>query len=138
MPWQALLLGAPSLLRRLTLAQLDSLGESLAPAQHPHTPHKLIRFYALNYAPKEAPTAIMKIHFWVEGAADLQVCIVADDGVLQVAAVLDLHAVHEDTVDDLHIAAQLAHGTQHAALYGALVRHCRSAPHLPHSGTALN
>lgn len=55
--------------------------------------------------------------------ADLQVCIWADDGVLQVAAILHLHAVHQDAVYDLDIAAQLAHGAQHTALYGALVRH---------------
>lgn len=54
----------------------------------------------------------------------------ADYGVLEVAAVLDLHAVHEHAVDDLNVAAQLAHGAQHAALDAALVRHRRPPSHL--------
>lgn len=66
----------------------------------------------------------------MRGASDLEVGVGADDAVLQMAAGFHLYAVHEHAVDDLHIAAQLAHGPQHAALYGALVRHRGPAPHL--------
>lgn len=56
--------------------------------------------------------------------ACLQLSPCADDAILQMAAIMHNDAVHEHAVDYLHIAAQLAHCAQHAALDAALVPAC--------------
>ena len=53
--------------------------------------------------------------------ACLKLSSCADNAILQVAAIMHDDAAHEHAVDDLHVAAQLAHCAQDAALDAAPV-----------------